>query len=534
MATIKGPEDQTVLIQFGGGMRSRAPSDEIHDRECADGQNYDMDLQNTQYRPRKPFERLGTAPNGSEIRGFASLLKPDNTVSMLVQAGDTVYQWNGSNFTAKGTVAANARLRGHTTHNWQLNPAVVLITDIELEDVVMQWDGTTLSDVTFTDELGASYSPFKAKYCIVDGERAIFGNVIDKSGTELPHMLVGSKVSDYENITVSTKPSSALGEDDPFYLLTPDLRYINALVSALDIIIVSTMEGQIFKAVGASAKDFAFKSLYPRSGVSGDESMKYVGNDVYYGRQGRIESLISNDKFGNVESDDLSVDITDVIEDYTDWTLTYNERTQRVYCYSQDTAEIWVIYKPLVQSDVSPWARFKTSHSMAFNPTAIMNCYDPVDGLEYIYFGDSSGGLYRMEGSFGGDGGVNSIKTERLSKMVLIPEGAEALNISGWVRYRKIAPVTLKLRFEFHGDHIFTETITVDLQQASGQSYYGGSTYYGGGSYYGSDSKRFAREKIGVPGQSTEFQVHAIVDSVEDFAISEIGFRFEATTQTPT
>ena len=99
-----------------------------------------------------------------------------------------------------------------------------------------------------------------------------------------PHMMVGSKVSDYTNITVANKPSSALGEDDPFYLLTPDLRYINSLLYAFDIIIASTMQGQIYRAVGASAKDFAFKNLYPRSGVAGDESMKYVGNDVYYRR----------------------------------------------------------------------------------------------------------------------------------------------------------------------------------------------------------------------------------------------------------
>ena len=106
-----------------------------------------------------------------------------------------------------------------------------------------------------------------------------------------------------------------MGEDDPFYLLTPDLRYINSLLYAFNLIIVSTMQGQIFRAVGVSAKDFAFTNLYPSSGVAGDEAMKYVGNDVYYGRQGRIESLLSNDKFGDVESDDLSVDITDIIED---------------------------------------------------------------------------------------------------------------------------------------------------------------------------------------------------------------------------
>ena len=62
----------------------------------------------------------------------------------------------------------------------------------------MQWDGTTLSDVDFTDEDDVSYSPFKAKYCIIQNERAIFANVVDKVATDLPHMMVGSKVSDYD------------------------------------------------------------------------------------------------------------------------------------------------------------------------------------------------------------------------------------------------------------------------------------------------------------------------------------------------
>ena len=525
-----GPEDTSVSIKFGAGIRSRAPADEINDRECSAGQNFDMDLQNTQLRPRLPFDLLGTVPNGEEIRGMASLLKSDNSTSMLVQAGDTVYEWDGSNFTSKGTVAATSKLRGHTWHNWQLEDKV-LITDINLADVVMEWDGSTLSDVSFTDEDSNPYTPFKAKYCLIQDERAFFGNVVDSGSVALPHMIVGSKVSDYTNITVANKPSSALGEDDPFYLLTPDLRYINGLLYAFDIVVVSTMEGQIFKGIGASAKDFAFKPLYPRSGASGDESMKFVGDDVYYGRQGRIESLVSNDKFGNVETDDLSVDITDLIEDYTDWTLAYNERTQRVYCYPYNKGEIWTIYKPLVKSDVSPWTKYKTTHSSNFNPTTIMNCYDPIDRLEYVFWGDASGNLYKMEGTQGkGDAGVNMVKTDRLSKMVLLPEDTEAFNIFGWVRYRRINPITITLRIEFQGDQTYTEVIPIELEGATATSFYNGGSYYAGGSYYGSNFNKFAREKVGIPGKSTEFQVRTTIESKDPFAVAEIGLRLQVTS----
>ena len=62
-------------------------------------------------RSRGPFDEIGTAPNGSEIRGFATLLKTDGTETMLVQAGPTVYKWDGTAFTNVGTVNQLAQLR---------------------------------------------------------------------------------------------------------------------------------------------------------------------------------------------------------------------------------------------------------------------------------------------------------------------------------------------------------------------------------------------------------------------------------------
>ena len=144
-------------------------------------------------------------------------------------------------------------------------------------------------------------------------------------------------------------------------------------------------------------------------------------------------------------------------------------------------------------SDVSPWSRFKTTHPMSFNPSTMMNCYDPVDGLEYVFMGDDKGFLYRMEGTAGrGDGGTflfpgSSVKMERLSKTIIIPENMDAFTIVGWIRYRKISPVTLKLAFEFQGEQIYTETINVELEGAEASAYYGGQYFYGGESYYGSN-----------------------------------------------
>lgn len=531
MPDIEGPKTESVVLKFGGGIHSRASEEDINERECADGENFELDLENYHFRRRKPFSTIGQTPNGEEIRGFASLLKSDGTTSMLVQAQDTVYEWDGSRFTSVGTVEATSQLRGRISHNYTLND-LVLITDLNLADVVMSWDGTTLSDVSFTDEDSASYSPFKAKYCNIVQERALFANVIDKTATSLPHMLVGTKVSDYTNLTVANQPSSALGEDDPFYLLTPDLRPINGLVSAFGITAVSSVEGQIFKLTGQSAQDYVINELYPESGASGDEAVTYIGNDIMYGRPGVLESLTRSDKYGDVETDDLSVGISDSIDGYTNWTIVYNKRTKRIYCYSDSTSEIWMLYKPLLESGISPWVKMTTLHSVNMDPTAIMNCYDPLTGLEEIYFGDASGNVYMIDGGDAttGDAGISSIRASRKSKLISMPRNADGFTIQGYVKYRKLEDVTLTLRFFFQGTKVFTKEITISLTSPTGY-YFGGINYFGGSNYFGSIREKFSREIFGVAGESNEFQIEAIIDDKKEFAISEIGLDLEWTTQ---
>lgn len=528
MPELLGPEDSSIVLKFGGGVHSRPSEEDIDPRECKTGENFELDLQNFHFRRRAPFEFIGQVPNASEIRGFVSLKKSvDNSASLLVQAGATVYEWDGATFTSVGTVDSAAKLRGRISHNWQLDD-VVIITDINLADVVMQWDGTTLADIVFTDEDGGAFGAFKAKYCVIQNERAIYGNVVDSVPTSLPHVMIGSKVSDYDNITVANKPSSALGEDDPFFLITPDLRNINGQVSAFNIIALSTLQGQFYQLVGASAKDYAFKELYPESGAAGDESVAFVGNDVFFGRPGRVESLTANDKFGDVENNDLSVGISNLLTDYTEWRIEYNQRTQKVYCYEEGKNEIWVFYKPLRNSELSPWSKMTTLHAMNMDPTALMRAYAPEDGLEYIYFGDSLGNVYRMDiEESDGDGGVNSIKTARESALFRFPGDTESFVIQGWVKYRKpVDDITLTLRFRFQGHHIYTHELNVTLTAPTNRSYYSSGTYYSGGTHYGSVVGEIGQEIIAVPGQSTEVQIDTILEGKADFSISEIGLRF--------
>lgn len=531
------PEEFDITLRFGAGIHSRASSDEIDLRECSLGQNFALDLENREFTPRKPFKLLGTVPNAQPVRGFAQLLKSNQQTSMLVQGGNTVYEWDGTTFTSVGTVNAGANLRGRLSHNWQLDDKV-LITDLSLQQTVMEWDGTTFQPASLN-----GVTDFRAKYCFVENERAFFAN-LRESGVLLPHVIAASKGSDFQTLSVSDVPSSALSINDPFQLLSPDLRGINGLVEAFGLILVSTQEGSLFKITGNSAKTdetgfegFSIDPFYPRSGASGAESVAFVGNDIYYGRAGRIESVARTDKFGDVETDDLSIAITDQIETFRDWTTVYNSRLQRVYFYPATQSQVWVLHKSLVPTalsgagqapnTLSPWSKWTTVHSSSFQPTAIMNMLDPTSNDEFVYFGDPSGNFYQLEGIDQGDAGSEDIATSRTSRVFTVPLDTQAGEMEGWIKYRPDEAATLTLSLLYQGQTVISYDKTLDMATSNGD-YFGGAVYFGGDFYYGTAVQELTRQKFTVPGQSNEFQVKLDVTGTTNFRINEVGLRFKA------
>lgn len=521
------PTDLALTIKFGGGLHTRASQDEIDEREAADGANFLLDLENRELRNRPPFDLIGTVPNEGEIRGGGSLLKADGTVSTIFQAGANVYEWNGlAGFSKIGTVNASSRLRGHwRSHNWTLSNKL-LLTDLELADVVKEWNGTTFASCAFTNELAASFGTFYAKYLSVSNERAVFANVKDP-GAATPHMMVGSKRGDYTIISVAQRPSSSLSVEDPFFLLMPDLRPINGHVEAFGTAVLSTEQGQLFHLEGSSAKDFSFSDFYPGSGASGTESVAYIGNDIIYGRNGRIESVRDTDRFGDSEADDLTTGISDQVSGYTGWRIVYNARLNRAYCFADEVSEVWVLNIAMRGGEISPWMRWTTEHSLAFQPTFVMAMLDPVDGLEYTFMGDSSGNIYRMEGTgSAGDGGSVDITTEWLTRLFSAPLDAEAYHVEGFIKYRKNLAATVRLNFEYGGQAAFDQAVTVELPALSGIAHFGGDYYFGGETYFGARfENRLLRQKFLAAGQGSDLQVRLTVQGVTDFHINEVSLR---------
>ena len=551
MVTRIPASDNGVIIKFGGGLHTRASEDEIDAREAAGGQNFLLDLENRELRNRPPYDLIGTVPNAGEIRGGASLRKVDGSVSLLIQADDVVYEWDGdSAFNAVGSVVSTAKLRGHWFSHFSALDDKVFITDLNLADVVKEWDGTTFQSVSFVDENDSSFGNFFAKYMHISNERAIFSNIKDPGGST-PHLIVGSEAGDTNQITVSQQPSSALSESDPFFLLAPDLKPINGHMAAFGSIIISTENGKLFNLTGASAKDFAFSDFYENSAAVGDESIVYIGNDIIYGRQGRIESVRDTDRFGDSEADDISREIQDLIQGFTGWTSVYNSRLNRVYLFPSGQSEVYVFQtsmrdaassgrsasalqsalgqQPGSGTGLSPWMRWTTQHELAFMPTFVGSMLDPSDGLEYTFMGDASGNFYRLEGSgASGDAGGSDVKTEWLTKLISADLDAQVYDVQGWIKYRKGDAATVTLRFEYAGETAFNEDVTIAIPAITGRPLYNNSLYYNDDNHYGTAFRqRLIRQKFLAPGQANEFQVRVTVEGTTDFQINEIGIRLK-------
>lgn len=530
-------EVKPIQITFGGGINSRRRPLDIDINECTEGSNFDLDNEQLAFKKRAAFDLVATAPNAGDIRGFAQNIKRDGSVTTLIQSGAVVYSWDhATTFATVGVVAATAQLRGPREQNDTLNQRVI-ITDINQADTVKNWDGATFSD--FTHNLTATN--FYARYMRVVKERAWFGNV--KSGTDLPHVIVGSKLSDPATLSISDRPASTLVESDPFYLITPDLRPINGFEAAFGTFLISTKRGVLHQIIGDSSFNYEIKEFYTGSAVSGNEAIVNIGNDIALGLPGRIESLSGTLNFGDVETDDLSLPLAPDIATITDWLLAYDRKLRLVYCFPSGRAALYVLYKNLIdaansgaQGKISPWSKWTTGNQINFQPSTVMPMIHPTTKEDLVYMGDSSGHIYLLNGSGGLDGGTDSITATRTTGLIRgIPEG-DLFDLDGYILYRKQFAATVTLTFLFAGEGIFDKPITIQLPAGDTTDVYGGSgsnaKYYAGtavdgSAYYGRQfSGRIHRQRFAPPGLNAYFQLQVDVTAQGTVDIQEIGIKF--------
>lgn len=471
-----------MKLLFGAGLNETGtPS--VH--ECASGQNFDLMMNRYSLVPRKPFDKMGTAPNGSEIRGLLQLIKRSGVETTLVQAGPTVYKWDGgTTFTSVGTVSTASRLRDNY---WSLDDYIVC-TDLEKATVVKKWDGTTFS--TLTTGLASS---LYAKYSVTHLGRVWMFNV--KTSTDTPHLLVASAFENPNSYDTSKRAqdSSFTTGSEAFYMLTPDLRPINGVVLWLGDLIISTQGGRLYKLTGSTSKDFAFVDFYARSNVVSEEAIAAVGNDVVFVREGGIvESLVSTNRYGDVATDDLSRWIPSTAKSLTSPIVVYDQTGQRVLFFQ--SGEVAVLFKEIVTAGaptsengetapLSPWSVYKTTHSSGFSTSAAKHMRRPGTSDYTTFFGDSSGNVYDLDGSnLTGDGGTQAILCSRQTKVIDSP-----LNriVRGKVRYKRQAEVDFNIDFDWADEYNSSlVTMTLTGRDSTDEGYFGGTSYFNGTTYF--------------------------------------------------
>jgi hypothetical protein len=182
----------------------------------------------------------------------------------------------------------------------------------------------------------------------------------------------------------------------------------------------------------------------------------------------------------------------------------------------------------LLGTGLSPWMRWRTNQSSSFNPTFVMNMFDPVDKLEYIFFGDASGNLYKLEGSSAGDDGV-TISVDYTTKLFSAPLDLQNYLFEGEIRYRKDTSADVDLTYRFTGLEQFNSTVTINILGVQNRTVYNGNFYYNNNEYYGTEGRnQLVRQKFEPSGQANEFQIKVSYEELEAPPINQILQRFEA------
>lgn len=475
-----------MKLYFGGGLNEQQQPDV---NEAASG-SYNFELSKDQNRlgPRSPFDLKGTAPNAGDIRGIMQLVKRNDSETTLVQAGTTVYLWDGSStFTNKGSCTSGSKLRDVY---WSLGDYLV-ITDLAKLTPVSKWDGATFS--TITTGLG---STLYAKYGIVHNGRVWLFNVT--AGSDTPHLMVASAFEDPTSYSTTQRAVTGTFTTglEAFYMLTPDLRPINGVAKTLaGDLIVSTVEGSLFKLQGSSATDYKWVNFYPGSQAVGTESIVSTGNDIMYMRKGgNIESLAATDQYGDVAADDLSRWIPEQVRNQTGCTAVYDQQNQKVLFFLP--SKVLVLFKDILyggalvgegqeRAKISPWSVYRTDHASNFETSAAKYMRRPGTTETTVYFGANDGKVFDLNGSgTSGDGGTTSIQLVRSSRLI----GSSVRHITrGNVQYRRVNQVSLNIEMDW-ADEYNSSTATVTLKGPGAGDvgvYFGSSVYFGGSIYFG-------------------------------------------------
>lgn len=366
-----------------------------------------------------------------------------------------------------------------------------------------------------------------AKYGVIHNGRQWFFNVITDT-SDTPHLMVASA---FENInsydTAARAEDGTVTANEAFYILTPDLKPINGVAQFNKELVISTLDGKLFRLTGNDATNYRWVDYYSGSAAIGEEAMVNFGNDVALMRKGgRIDTLRQTDASGDVTVDDISRWIPTTTRGLTDALAVYDNDYQKVYFFVQ--SKILVLYKEhLYGSQSSPWSIFKTDLNFQFNTSAAVRIRKPGDTAYSVYVGGTAGEIYDLNGIGDGDAGTEGVQLKRRSNLI------EDLNtkmgmLLGAVQYRRIGQVDLNMSCDWSEEYNVTTSI-VKLKGRGASDlpspYYGGSFYYGDETYYNAGflfEGKPTTQRFSPAGRGPSFFFEINTDSIYGYQIDHI------------
>lgn len=366
-----------------------------------------------------------------------------------------------------------------------------------------------------------------AKYGAVHNGRLWLFNVTTDSN-DTPHLMVASAYEDVESFdTAARAEDGTVTSDEAFYILTPDLKPINGVAQFNKELIVSTVDGKLFRLTGNDATNYRWIDYYSGSAAIGTETMVNFGNDVALMRDGgRIDTLRQTHASGDVTVDDISRWIPNTTRSLTDAIGVYDNDYQKVYFFVQ--SKILVLYKEhLYGSETSPWSIFKTELDFQFNTSAAVRIRRPGLNSYSVYIGGTEGQIYDLNGTGDGDEGSVGIQVKRRSKLI---EDLDTKNgiLIGKVQYRRVGQVALNLSCDWSEEYN-TTNVTINLKgrgvNDTPSPYYNGGFYFGGEFYYNGGflfEGKPTSQNFSPSGRSPSFFFEINTDSIYGFQIDHI------------
>jgi len=391
-------------------------------------------------------------------------------------------------------------------------------------------DSGTASPATGTITADAGVDLYAA-YGVIHNNRQWLFNVKTVNGattSDTPHLMVASAFENIESYdTAARAEDNTLTGNEAFYILSPNLKPVNGVAQFNKELIISTVDGRLFRLIGNDATNYQWVDYYAGSAAIGTETMVNFGNDVAFMRKGgRIDTLRQTDASGDVTLDDISRWIPNLTRNLTDAIAVYDSDKQRVLFFVQN--KVLVLYKEyLYGSDTSPWSVFTTELSFRFNTSAAVRIRKPGLAGYSVYLGGTSGKIYDLSGTGDGDEGTTGIQVKRKSNLIDTLRTKEAI-LNGEIHYRRVGEVDVTMYCDWSEEYNITSSIVKLKGRGAGDtasSYFGGAAYFSGDFYFNAGFQfqgKPTTQRFSPSGRGPAFFFEVNTNSVYSFQIDYI------------